>query len=123
MISIAVGGQLEKQTIAGMVERLGGDRVTVSIMSDLDAALAVQTGQAHYYLGACHTGAGGALGLALGLLGPGLCVPLSTPGGSMEEGEIDAQVRAGKRAFGMVADRLERQLPALVAALLRHNPE
>ena len=122
MISIAVGGQLEKQTIARMVETLGGEKVSVAIMSDLDGVLAVQTGQAHYYLGACHTGAGGALGLALGLLGPAQCVSLCTPGGSMDEREIDAQVSAGKRAFGMVADLLERQLPPLVAAILRANP-
>ena len=122
MISIVVGGQMDKQSIAKMVEQLGGDKVSVSIKSDLDGALAIQTGQAQYYVGACNTGAGGALGLAVGLLGPKLCVSISTPGTSMDEAQIAAQVKEGKRAFGMIVNSVERQLPLLMKAILAANP-
>lgn len=122
MIAIVVGGQMDKQEIAKSIEKIGGDRVTVTIQSDLNGALAIQSGQAQYYVGACNTGAGGALGLAVGLLGPKLCVSISTPGKVMDEAEIQAQVQEGKRAFGMVVNNVERQLPVLMDAILKANP-
>lgn len=122
MIAIVVGGQMDKQEIAKSIEKIGGDRVTVTIQSDLNGALAIQSGQAQYYVGACNTGAGGALGLAVGLLGPKLCVSISTPGKVMNEAEIQAQVQEGKRAFGMVVNNVERQLPILMDAILKANP-
>lgn len=122
MISIVVGGQMDKQSIAKLVEELGGGKVSVSIKSDLEGALAIQSGQAQYYVGACNTGAGGALGLAVGLLGPKLCVSISTPGTNMDEAQIAAQVREGKRAFGMIVNSVERQLPMLMKAILAANP-
>lgn len=122
MISIVVGGQMDKQAIAKLVEQLGQGRVSISVKSDLDGALAIQTGQAQYYVGACNTGAGGALGLAVGLLGPKLCVSISTPGKVMGEAEIRTHVQEGKRAFGMVVGNVERQLPILMDAILNANP-
>lgn len=122
MISIVVGGQMDKQLIAAQVEKLGQGKVNVAIKSDLDGALAIQSGQAQYYVGACNTGAGGALGLAVGLLGPTLCISISTPGLVMDEAQIRQQVQSGKRAFGMVTQAVERQLPILVDEILKQNP-
>jgi hypothetical protein len=54
---IVIGGQVEREALADLVKTIGGDRVEVSVKNDIEAAMAVKTGAADYYLGACHTGA------------------------------------------------------------------
>ena len=119
MLKVVVGGQMDKQTIASFLEKHYGDRIEISIKSDIEGAIAIQTGQADYYVGACATGAGGALGLAVGLLGPKLCVSLTMPGKVMSEDEIRKQVADGKKAFGFVNYDAERVLPVLMDELLK----
>ena len=121
MIPIVVGGQMDKQTIAGLIEKLGGGKFAVSIKSDIEGAMAIKSGEAKYYVGACATGAGGALGLAVGLLGPALCVSISTPGRVMKEQEIREQVRNGKRAFGFVNNHAEQLLPILLDEIIKQE--
>jgi len=118
MIPIVVGGQMDKQMIAGLIERLAPGKFEVAVKSDIEGALAIQTGAAKYYVGACATGAGGALGLAMGILGPTVCVSISTPGGIMDEAQIRQQVQSGKKAFGFVNDHAERVLPALLDEMI-----
>ncbi len=110
-----------KQTIAGLIEKLGGGKFVVSIKSDIEGAMAIKTGKAKYYVGACATGAGGALGLAVGLLGPALCISISNPGRVMSEAEIREQVRSGKRAFGFVNNHAEQLLPILLDEILKRE--
>jgi len=119
MISIVVAGQMDKQTIARLVEQIAPGQFEVSIKSDIEGAMAIKSGAARYYVGACATGAGGALGLALGLLGPGLCVSISTPGMVMNEQEIRQQIQSGKKAFGFVNNHAERLLPILLAEIVK----
>lgn len=121
MISIVVGGQMDKQTIASLIEKLGNGQFNVSIMSDIEGALAIKNGQAQYYVGSCATGAGGALGLAVGLLGPELCVSISIPGKVMSEEEIRQAVQSGKRAFGFVNNDAERLLPVLLDEFVKQS--
>ena len=89
---IVVGGQMDKQSIARALQDIAGDKITIQIKSDIEATIAIQTGQADYYLGACSTGAGGALGIATGLLGFDKCVSVSTPAKTMTQEEINAEV-------------------------------
>ena len=42
--------------------------------------MAIKTGAADFYLGACNTGGGGALAMAIALLGMGQCATVSMPG-------------------------------------------
>lgn len=121
MIPLSVAGQMDKQMIANMVERLAPGKFVITVQSDLDGALAIQSGAAKYYVGACATGAGGALGLALGLLGPSVCVSISTPGGVMDDEQIRQQVRDGKKAFGFVNDHAERVLPSLLDEMIKQE--
>ena len=97
-MKIVVGGQMDKQSIAKLIESLAADKVTVEIKSDIEATLAIQMGQADYYVGACSTGAGGALGIATGLLGPAKCVSISTPAKTMTQQEINDEVAKGNEA-------------------------
>ena len=71
MVRIVVGGQINKREIADFTCQFLGDKATVDVKGDLDAAMAMKAGQYDYYIGACNTGGGGALALALSLLGGG----------------------------------------------------
>ena len=64
------------------------------------------------------TGAGGALGIATGLLGPAKCVSISTPAKTMTQQEINDEVAKGKVAFGFVNYDAEKVVPMLLNALL-----
>ena len=68
-MKIVVGGQIDKQKVYDTIKGVVGDRASVEIKDDIAAAMAVKTGQADYYFGACKTGGGGALAMAIALLG------------------------------------------------------
>ena len=85
-MKIVVGGQIDKQKVYDTIKGVVGDRASVEIKDDIAAAMAVKTGQADYYFGACKTGGGGALALAIALLGAGLAAALSGIGQNAERG-------------------------------------
>ena len=80
MKKIVIGGQIDKERLAGAVRTLAGDRAVVTVKTDIEAAMDVKTGAADYYLGACNTGGGGALAMAIALVGANNCVTVSMPG-------------------------------------------
>lgn len=118
MLKIMVGGQMDKQVIANLIEANSEGKIEVLIKSDLEAALGVQSGQADYYIGACATGAGAAIAMAIGMLGADACVSLSIPGKVMTSEEIKQEVDKGKKAFGFVNTDAERMIPILITYLL-----
>ncbi len=117
MVKIVVGGQIDKQEIAGHVQKLMGEDAVVEIRGDLDAALAIQAGTYDYYLGACHTGGGGALAMAIALIGADKCATVSVPGKIMTDEEIADAVQDGKIAFGFTAQHAEHIVPVLMKAI------
>jgi|SRR5690554_796546 len=119
MIKIAVGGQMDKQNIAALIEKHGQGQVEVSIKSDIEAVLAVKNNQAQYYFGACATGAGGALAMAQALLGAQQCLSVSLPGKIISDQEIQKGVEEGKKAFGFVNTDAEKVVPILVDTILK----
>ena len=119
MLKIVVGGQMDKQVIAKLISQLSYGKAEVSIKSDIEAAIAVQTNQAQYYFGACATGAGGALAMAIGLVGHQSCVSVSVPGRIFSEEELREAVRNGKRAFGFVNYDAEKVIPVLLDEILK----
>ena len=118
MVKVVVGGQMDKQMIASFLEKRYPNQLSIEIKSDIEGALAIKSGAADYYVGACATGAGGALGIAVGLLGPAYTASLSIPGRIASEEEIKKHVPDGKKAFGMVNNDIEKVLPILFDALL-----
>ena len=118
MIKIVVGGQIDKQQIADFANRVGGDKVSVEIMGDIQAAMQVKNSQADYYIGACNTGGGGALSMAIALLGMDKCATLSMPGSIKTDEEIAAEVAAGKKAFGFTSQHIDTIMPVLMENLL-----
>lgn len=121
MKRIVVGGQMDKQKIADLIKESAGDKVEVSVTSDIDAAMRVASNQADYYIGSCATGAGAAIAMAIAMIGADMCVSLSIPGKIMNEDEIKQQVDSGKKAFGFVNTDAERIVPALIKILIEEG--
>ncbi len=117
MVRVAVGGQVDRKKVSALVRQHGGNQVEVLEASDLDAAMAVKTGKADYYLGACHTGGGG-LAMAIALLGKPTCHIASTPGRPPKADDIQKAAAAGVKAYGFAADHAELAVPLILTAIL-----
>ena len=118
MKRIVIGGQIDKQRVADITAKIAGDRASIEIKSDIEAAMAIKTGAADFYLGACNTGGGGALAMAIALLGMGQCATVSMPGNIKSEAEIKAEVEAGKKAYGFTAQHAEEVIPVILKYLI-----
>lgn len=117
MLRITVSG-IAKQEIARAAQAAGGNRVQVTVLSDIEAAKAVKEGRADALIGSCATGMGGALAMAVALLGRERCATAATAARTLRPDEIKAKVTQGIIAFGLVPDAVEEAVPAVVAALL-----
>jgi hypothetical protein len=119
MLRIVIGGQVNKQEIYNFIQRyLGESNVYLEIKNDLEAVNALKKGNFDYYVGACNTGGGGALAMAMALLGMDLCKTISMPGKIFPDEEIIKAVNEGKKAFGFVDQHTEKVLPILLNAIL-----
>lgn len=121
MLRIVVGGVIDKNQIAEMIKKIGGDKVSVTIKSDIEAALAIKTNQADYYFGACNTGGGGALAMAIALLGMSTCATVSMPGKIRSDEEINKEIENGKKAFGFTSQHAERVIPVIMNIILKED--
>ena len=113
MMKIVVGGQIDKEEIASLIEKQLGEKAVVTVKGDLDATMGMKTGQYDYYVGACNTGGGGALAMALAILGKAM------PGQIRSDEEIEAEVRDGKVAFGFTAQHKDAVVPVLLNAMVK----
>ncbi|MFG2529872.1 DUF2620 family protein [Streptomyces sp. NPDC048516] len=114
MTKILTGG-LGKSEVAGQVTGLGLPDVEIAVSNDMDAAVQLRAGQADYFLGTCHTGAGASLGVLVGLLGAAAC---HTFGRSVPTAEqIEALLDEGKKVFGYAVDRMDAVTPVLARAI------
>lgn len=118
MKKIVIGGQIDKQKIADLTKKIAGDRASVEIKNDIEAAMAIKNGTADIYLGACNTGGGGALAMAIALLGMGKCATVSMPGNIKTEEEIKKEIELGKKAYGFTAQHAEEVIPIILKYIL-----
>lgn len=119
MLKVVVGGQIDKDKIYSKIQELAGDKIEADIKNDLDAAMAIKNGQYDYYIGACNTGGGGALAMAIALLGQDKCSTISMPGSIKDESFIIEEVEKGKKAFGFTAQHLDEVLPILLREITK----
>ncbi len=115
-MKIVIGGQVEKKEIEKLIKGLDPSIETV-VNSDLEAAMAIKTGQADYYVGACHTGGGGALAMAIAMIGRNQCETVSMPGKKPKEENVIEAVKAGKKAFGFTGDHVDVAVPMILNAI------
>lgn len=119
MKRIVIGGQIDKDRLAETVRKLAGDRALVTVKTDIEAAMDVKAGMADYYLGACNTGGGGALAMAIALVGANHCVTVSMPGNIKSDEEIRGEVAKGKKAFGFTAQHIDQVVPVIMSEILK----
>lgn len=118
-MKIVIGGQVEKKEIEALVKQYGGNAVEVIVKNDLEAAMALKTGQADYYLGACYTGGGGALAMAIALVGKPNCATISMPGQPPTQEKVDQAVAQGAKAFGFTGDHKDKAVELIMTALTK----
>ncbi|OEU91404.1 DUF2620 domain-containing protein [Streptomyces oceani] len=114
MTKILTGG-VGKAEVAETLQGLGTGSFDVVVSSDMDAAMQLRTGQADYYLGTCHTGAGASLGLLVGMLGSDACHTFGRTVPSPEE--VSALLESGKKAFGFGMDQIDDTAPVIARAI------
>lgn len=120
MVKIVIGGQMGKEEIKkDLFELIGDEEVDIEIKNDLDAAMTIQNGEADYYIGACETGAGGALAMATALLGSTKTVTIASPSKMLSEEQIADEIKnKGKVAFGFTISTKDEVLPKLAKYLV-----
>lgn len=114
---IVVGGQINKKEIRDFIDKFFDGNVELDIKGDLEAVNDLKSKKYDYYVGACNTGGGGALAMAMALLGKDLCQTISMPGRISSDEDIIQAVNDGKVAFGFTAQDAEKVLPVLLTAL------
>jgi len=123
VITFVVCG-MGKEQIARAVQAAAGDRATVKVTSDFEAATAIASGTADYYIGACQSGAGSALAVAIAVLGWDRVARLSGVGlKTADDAQIEQYVREGKRAFGIAHSHVDSSVPVIVRAVLDTRAE
>jgi hypothetical protein len=117
MIRINVSGLAAKETLE-KVKEVGGNQVEARIVADIIGVREVAQGTADYFFGACATGGGGAISMAIAVLGYANCCTVSTPGRPPREVEVRDAVRSGKKAFGFTCDHAGAAVTLLMEAIL-----
>jgi hypothetical protein len=120
MTTLVITG-LNRDQAAALARQYADGAVHVETASDYDGVLAVEAGQASYYVGICQSGAGAALGLAIGILGSRRCSALSTPGSPPDVDSVRAAVESGVIAFGIPQDHVRIVIPTLVEAIAERS--
>ncbi len=123
MLKIVIGGQLAKEEILKAAEETAAGRIECRVMGDIEAAMEIKSGTADLYLGACDTGGGGALAMAIAIIGYGKCLTVSMPGRMLGEEEICKGIDEGKQAFGMVPEDIKRVVPVIINHYLEKDAE
>ena len=116
-MKIVVGGQMEKEMVVSILRKYIDAETPITVQSDIQAAMAIKTGAADYYFGACNTGGGGALAMAIALLGMNQCVTVAMPGNIKSDEEIRKEVQAGKKAFGFTPQAAEIVIPIIISEI------
>ncbi|MFF4243248.1 DUF2620 domain-containing protein [Streptomyces sp. NPDC001822] len=114
MTKILTGG-VGKVEVTKAIADLGIDTLDVVQSSDMDAAMKLRAGQADYFLGTCHTGAGASLGVLVGLMGSAACHTFGR--GVPTEEEAGTLLAAGKKVFGFSMDQIDVIAPLLARAI------
>ncbi|GIG24916.1 DUF2620 family protein [Cellulomonas denverensis] len=110
-----ITGGVGRAQVADLLRPLlaAGDEVVTG--SDMDAAMALRTGRADYYLGTCHTGAGASLGVLVGLLGAARCHTFGR--GVPSRDAVTAALDEGAVALGFAIDQIDELVPVVWQAL------
>ncbi|MEY4474764.1 MAG: hypothetical protein RL248_531 [Pseudomonadota bacterium] len=116
MKKIGIAG-LQRELIREMIEQTAPNTFETFILSDMDAAIKVKEGELDYYIGACNTGAGAALSMAIAIIGYNKSATIAKPGIKAKPEQIKKLVSDGTLAFGLSVEHIEHAIPLLMAQL------
>jgi Protein of unknown function DUF2620 len=114
MTKILVGG-VGKVQVAEALAELGIDGLEITRSNDMEAAMKLRAGQADYYMGTCHTGAGASLGVLLGVLGRSTCHTFGRAVPTVQE--VTELIDSGTRVFGFGMDQISATTPVIAQAI------
>lgn len=117
MIRIAIGGQMQKESILEAIKKFADEDIQAVIKSDMEAASMVKRGEADYYFGSCATGGGGSLAGAIAILGYSNCATIAMPGRPPKEEDVVKKLSEGKKAFGFTDNHVNLAVPILLKAI------
>lgn len=115
MSTIYIGG-VGKSTVRQLLEQRHDPKLKVVVSSDLEAGPIMKRTTDTYYIGTCHTGAGGSLGAMLAFLGRTRCHTFGRQA-RISNDDVAKLLDAGVRAFGLSVDQINAIVPTLVAAI------
>ncbi len=119
-MKVVVGGQLKKNEIKKIINTNFPD-VEVEIMTDLNAAFAMQAGKFDLYLGSCDTGGGGALAMVISLIGAAKTGSVVTQSSKKTEQEIIKMIKDGVVAFGFVWNEADYATKTIVKNFIKER--
>ena len=118
MKKIAIAG-LQREQIQEQIERSAPDTFECHILTDMDAAMKVKSGDMDYFIGCCNTGAGGALAMAIAIIGYNQCCTIAKPAIKAKEDEMKQFIEKGCIAFGLSIEHIEHAVPMLISLLTK----
>ncbi|MDE1242595.1 DUF2620 domain-containing protein [Vibrio aestuarianus] len=116
MKKIAIAG-LQREQVKDSIEATVPGAFECHIMTDMEAAMKVKSGEMDYFIGSCNTGAGGALAMAIAIIGFNSSCTIAKPSFKAKEEEVAAFISEGKVAFGLSIEHIEHAVPMLVRQL------
>ena len=116
-MKIVIGGQIDIERV-GNVVKANFPEAEVVVKNDIEASMDIKNGAADYYFGACNTGGGGALAMAIALVGANKCATLASPGNVLPEEKIKEEIENGKVCFGFTPQVTE-QVVEIVAKYIK----
>jgi hypothetical protein len=116
MKKIGIAG-LQREQIQKLVEATAPGEFECHILSDMEAASKVKKGDLDYYIGACNTGAGAALSMAIAIIGYNKSATIAKPGIQAKADQVAKFIAEGKVAFGLSVEHVEHAIPLLITQL------
>jgi Protein of unknown function DUF2620 len=116
MTTVVITG-LARDRAAALASDAAAPDITVTTSSDYDGAVALQTGEADYYIGICQSGAGGALAFAIGLVGSKRARTVAPAGRPLDEQAVVTALAEGVVAFGVALDQVDAGVGCIIRAI------
>ena len=120
MSTIYVAG-VGKSDVKRLLEQRRDPKLKIVVSNDLEAGPIMKRTSDSYYIGTCHTGAGGSLGAMLAFLGRQKCHTFGRQS-RVSIPEIQKLLDAGVRAFGLSVDQINAVVPSLMDAIQARQP-
>jgi hypothetical protein len=120
MTTIYIGG-VGKTDVKRLLEQRHDPQLKIVVSNDLEAGPILKRTTNTYYIGTCHTGAGGSLGAMIAFMGR---QRTHTFGRQARITTEDAKklLASNVRVFGLSIDQINAVVPVLVDAILAHQP-